>query len=327
MLKQLRKSARSFFQATILFAMVLSASAAIAIPAPPEQSISEGPTATLPSATDPRITEFNQPHMSWLPQQPARNQLLVFIPGTGGKPKEHFGFAETAASLGYHVISLMYPDALAAQKMCSRSNDPDAYLKFRLAIIQGGTIGPGRVIAPADCIESRLAHLLRYLNQQQPSNGWGRYLAANGMPSWSNIAVAGQSQGGGHAYMIAKYHKVARVIMTGSPKDFSFFFNRPAVGFDGKTETPLDRFFSFNHVQDNGHGGTHEQNMATLKQIGLTKLGVCNVDASASGFEGAHVLVLTAPLEDGKGAHGAPLSDQFPICPQVWKYMLTAAVQ
>src|SRR5262249_44458502 len=72
------------------------------------------PASTLPSATDPRIKTFNEPHMSWLPVGPPRHQLLLFLPGTGGKPRSQFPFANTAAELGYHVTFLMYPDALAA---------------------------------------------------------------------------------------------------------------------------------------------------------------------------------------------------------------------
>jgi len=50
--------------------------------------------------------------------------LLLFLPGTNGHPQEDFPLAETASELGYHVISLMYPDTIAAQQICRDSSDP-----------------------------------------------------------------------------------------------------------------------------------------------------------------------------------------------------------
>ncbi len=82
-----------------LLPLLLCALLSVAQPA-----LSRNPTATLPSVTDAQIKDFDQPHLSWLPTVPQREQLLVFLPGTGGSPKKRFPLAETAAALGYHVI-------------------------------------------------------------------------------------------------------------------------------------------------------------------------------------------------------------------------------
>jgi pimeloyl-ACP methyl ester carboxylesterase len=47
---------------------------------------------------------------------------------------------------------------------------------------------------------------------------------------FGRMILAGHSQGGGHAAFIAMRHEVARVLMFGSPKDFSTRFNQPADG-------------------------------------------------------------------------------------------------
>jgi len=129
------------------------------------------PVAVLPSATDARITAFDAPHLVWLPEGRARNQLLVFLPGTGGTPEKALfhPFAATAARLGYHVVALMYPDNLASQKKCGESADPDAYVKFRLAIIRGGAIGPHRTVASYDSIESRARARALHRRRPRPS--------------------------------------------------------------------------------------------------------------------------------------------------------------
>jgi len=283
------------------------------------------PVAVLPSATDARITAFDAPHLVWLPEGRARNQLLVFLPGTGGTPEKALfhPFAATAARLGYHVVALMYPDNLAAQKKCAQSSDPDAYLKFRNAILRGGVLGPHRVIQPQDSIESRLAKLLVYLDAHQPQRGWGQYLLPGGRVRWRRVAVAGQSQGGGHSYMLGKNHEVARVIMFGSPKDYSFRFDAPARGFDGSTRTPLKRFFAYNHVRDNGNGCTHDQQAKILRQIGLPRLGVADADAQPPPFGHARVIYTNVDLGASTKFHGSVLQGRLSVNPPVWTYMLT----
>jgi len=286
------------------------------------------PISVLPSDTDRRISAFDSPHLAWLPEGSARNQLLLFLPGTGGKPEKGLfhPFAAAAAGLGYHVVALMYPDNVASQKKCSQSRDPDAYLKFRNAIIRGGAIGPRRVIPSQDSIENRLEKLLVYLDAKQPHRGWGQYLMPRGGVLWRMVAVAGLSQGGGHSYMIGKNHEVARVLMFGSPKDYSFRFEAPAKGFDSKTKTPLRRFFAYNHVRDNGNGCTHEQQKRILGQIGLLDLGISDVDNPPPSFGHAHVLYTDANLGNSTKFHGSVLKGSLRVNPPVWKYMLTEPV-
>jgi hypothetical protein len=286
------------------------------------------PAAVRPSETDPRITEFNSAHLVWQPEGKARNELLLFLPGTGGTPQTGPArfFAATGAKVGYHVILLMYPDNVAAQQMCARSNDPDAYLKFRNGIICGGAIGRGRSIQPQDSIESRVQKLLVYLRKRQRDCGWDRYLNRDGGIRWRLVAAAGQSQGGGHAYMLGKNHELARVVMFGSPKDYSLRFDAPAKGFDGNTKTPLARFFAYNHVRDNGNGCNHEQQLKILGKIGLTDLGTANVDRPSRSFGHAHVLFTNVDLPDPAKFHGAGLSPRLQVNFPVWKYLLTEPV-
>ncbi len=283
-------------------------------------------TATLPSDTDPRIQDFNEPHISWLPKGAPRKQLLLFIPGTGGKPTANFRFAKTASDLGYHVIFLMYPDNIAAQKKCGDSPEPNADMNFRLAIIQGGVIGPRRRISPPDSMLNRLRRLLAYLDKKQPGQGWSQYLDAKQDIAWQNLVLSGSSQGGGHAYVLAKFNKVARVIMFASPKDYSFYYNRPAAGFDGKTATPLNRFFAFNHMEDNGNGCTHAQQVEIFKQIGLDKLGIVNADSCGGNFKHARLIYSDEQLPDKK-YHPSVSKGFLRVCDPVWKYMLSEPVQ
>ncbi|CAM6003823.1 unnamed protein product [Sphagnum balticum] len=295
-----------------------------------------GVTSTLPSDTDPGITQFNDPHLSWLPYTKPRNELLVFVLGTNGKPRR-LPFLETAAQLGYHVISLMYPCDVAAQQVCPNSDDPNAYMNFRLEIIQGQDLSNAISVSRTDSIENRLRKLIKYLTIHQPGQGWDQYMDNFGEPKWSKIGFAGQSQGGGHAYVISKVHEVARVMMFGSPKDYSHYFNAPARGFDSNTKTPLDRYFAFNHMEDKIGLCNHEQQMEIFRQMGLLALGSADADHPQPSYNHAHLIFTDGQMPDMSEMvhiHNFALNNSTvissngqPICPPVWKYMLTEPVK
>lgn len=277
--------------------------------------------ATLPQLTDPRITA-GPSHYSWLPQGPVRQQLLLFLPGTGGDPQAEMPFARLASRLGYHVISLSYPDRIAAQVACGNSPDPEAHMRFRLAIIQGGQF-PRHTISHADSIQHRVRALLQFLARQQRGAGWDAYLNGNTV-RWDRVAVSGSSQGGGHAYVISKVHEVARVIMFSSPKDYSFHFRRPPRGFDANNRTPAGRYFAFNHLGDDAHGCTHRQHVETLQQMQLLGQGVATVEVARSPYGHAHLLYTGAPVPPGK-EHGSVI--KFEQFAPVWTYLLTEPVR
>jgi hypothetical protein len=314
----MRRPVRTRFPARVLFGVLLATGVARAA----------APLSIRPSDTDPRISEFNSPHLAWTPAGTSRNRLLVFLPGTGGTPRDalHYAFLTTAAGLGYHVVALMYPDKIAAQRQCSHSDDPDAYLKFRRAVIRGGVIGVGRTIAAYDSIESRLTKLLAYLDAHQPGQGWAGYLGRDGGIQWRLVAAAGHSQGGGHSYMLGKDHEVDRVLLFGSPKDYSFHFDAPARGFDANTKTPLDRFFVYNHVGDNKNGCTHLEQLKIVRQIGLVDLGVADADTEKLTNSHAHVIYTNTALQRPADFHSCILNGNLSINQPVWEYMLTAPV-
>ena len=152
-------------------------------------------------------------------------------------------------------------------------------------------------------------------------------LAAVGGVQWPALAVAGQSQGGGHAYTLGKLNPVARVLMFGSPKDYSFYFRAPAKGFDAHTQTPLKRFFAYNHVRDDGNGCTHEQQRQILRQIGLLDLGVADVDRGQPPYGHAHVLYTDADPGPAQKFHPAVLNGRLPGNRPVWTYLLTEPIE
>lgn len=284
-------------------------------------------TSVLPSETDKAINTFDDPHSVYYDAEPKkRGELLVFIPGTNGKTLGTKLFCRLAVSLGYHVISLMYPDDKSATAVKS-SSDKDAFTKFRKEIIYGGDLSPAISVDRANSIENRLIKLLQYLDKGKADQKWGQFLKQDGGLNYEKIAFSGQSQGGGHAALIAMDHKVARVLMFSSPKDYD---NEPASWY-GKGATPSSRFFAFVHEQDK-QGCTYPQQLEILKKLNMT--GVADVDKTKSPFSKVQIFTTNYPgtpvtslvahtciVGDG----GTPKDDnRRPIFEPVWRYMLTA---
>ena len=290
------------------------------------------PQLITPSTTDKAIDSFDLPHHVYINRKvKPRKQLVVFLPGTGGDGRGGRLISQTAADLGYHAVSLSYPSSVPAA-ICQRETDIDCFEKFRMEIITGedrsGLISVNR----ANSIESRLLKLVLYLKGKAPADGWENFIDAKGELRWENLVLTGQSQGGGHAPLMAKFNKVARVIMYSSPKDYDVQRGRPAAWY-ASGKTPIDRFFSFNHMQDK-QGCDYKQQLEILRTLGSYKFGEpVNVDTARPSYNNSRILVTNHPgttvtsaeahtmiMGDSRTPRGA---DGALLFKPVWIYMLT----
>lgn len=292
-----------------------------------------------PSETDAAIKNFDVPHfviadrhivVDHDPARPAdRHQLLLWLPGTlppgatGEGPGGAAAFCELAAELGYHVIVLKYPNDESAS-ICRSDRSPRAFEDFRLALIQGGNSTHIR-ISRTDSIENRLIKLLEYLGRTRTDEDWGQFLVG-GAINWERIAVAGQSQGGGHAALIGIKHRVARVICTGAPKDYSLARGEPAAWMTEPSATPKACFFAFNHRQDH-QGCSPEQQLENLHALKLDAYGpLVNVDQEAPPYRHSHCLTTNDPGThlESSAAHTSVMNGRnAAVFGAVWRYMLT----
>jgi pimeloyl-ACP methyl ester carboxylesterase len=224
----------------------------------------------------------------------------VYLPGTGGKAGAGGRFNAAAAGEGYHVVSLQYPDGFSISHV-HQSPDPDAFAKAREGVVRGGPVAGKVHVTQPNCIENRLTMLLRHLAKEFPAEGWKEYLTDTQGPAWEKLVLAGSSQGGGHAAYMAMRYKVARVVMFGAPKDFSVHFDRPAKWFGAEGATPVQRFFSFVHSADEGHGCSYRQQLENYRAMGLSpKYPVVEADRDAP--PGRHSRLLTSKPGGGGAA-------------------------
>ena len=275
----------------------------------------------LPSATDPAIKTFDNPHWIYVNRDIVvehkadlaqdRHELYLFINGTHeqGTPRGSKGpiaFCDLAADLGYHVVVLAYPNDIPAS-VCRNDNNPKAFEEFRMTIIRGGR-SKHISVEQSDSIENRLVKLLQHLEKIWPRENWGQFLNEDGTIKWESIAVGGQSQGGGHAALIAIKHRVARVICTGSPKDYNQKRNVPAAFYREESAIPKGCFFAFNHRQDYTGGTSPEQLLKNLKALELDAFGPpADVDTESFPYHHARILMTAYPVVNVTGSQSEGL--------------------
>ena len=285
-----------------------------------------------PSDTDSAIQRFNLPHRIFLDgSAAARGQLLVFLPGTGATTADQDAFGRTAASIGYHVVYLMYPNDVPAA-VCQDDEDENTFERFRHEIIAGGDRDPRVNVDRADSIENRVVQLVRWLASNRATEGWRQFLTGDSL-DWRRVVLAGHSQGGGHAQLLSKYHAVARVLVFGSPKDYNRRHGRPAAWYGGGA-TPAGRMFAFVHEQDT-QAISYQEQLENLQASGLTT--IADTDKLAPPYRDAHVLTTNqggASTNSGLAHLGLIFdftlprgSDGRPHYQPVWMYMLTTPVE
>jgi len=272
-------------------------------------------------ATDPSLTSDHRAHWAYLqPGVKPRGQLLVYLPGTHNSGKAENAFNSFAAQQGYHVLSLSYICGISVA-IFRKSPDPKAFLKGRKNIIYGTAPIAELQVDPANSILNRLVKALSYLDKAYPKEGWGAYLNKDQLV-WSKLAFAGLSQGGGHACLLGKQHGVARVVMFGSPKDYSLYFKRPADWLSMPSQTPITCFFCFNHSLDEKHGCTYAQQVENYKALGLSqRFPIVDVDNNAPPYRHTRLLTSHRPADIPKHNHGVVVGDS--NYSDAWKYLLT----
>jgi hypothetical protein len=211
----------------------------VALPAP-ARAESAGLAVQLvkPSKTDPAIARFDEPHYVVAPRAGALpDSLVVFMPGTGGKPTNLIPFLNAVAQQGHRVIGLQYNNSPAVVQTCRADPQPECSGDFRHERLFGGNPSPEIDNSDAESVSQRLVSLLAHLDRRHPDDGWGRYLDGKA-PDWSRITVSGLSQGSGMAAYLAKKKTVARVVLFSSPWDFHGAQGTPApwLALDSATE-------------------------------------------------------------------------------------------
>lgn len=286
-----------------------------------------------PIETDPAISA-GAPHFI-APARPAKfvaadaepsdGKLFVFFPGTGARPDDYTNLIENAAANGYTAIGLSYRNEIAVRSLCTLggpgAGDPDCQEKVRTEIITGEDSSELVDVSFSDSITHRLTELLDYLAVTDGSADWGGFLI-DGAPNWSSIAVAGHSQGGGHAAFLGKLEQVDRSILFSSTENADWT-RKPGI-------TASQRYFGFAHSLEQPYTSIINS-WASLALPGQLE----NIDDGAP-TNGSQRLFTSRPLCSGSSTdsayHQCTSSDAFtprddigaPVFTDIWDLLLTS---
>lgn len=240
-----------------------------------------------PSKTDPQIKDADPSnkgfgdHVVGIPSQ-GSNGLWVHLTGTSGKPylpnaRRYLNevWINELMGQGYTVLDLAYDNEVAINDTCSSETGKatnNCAGAARLEILTGIDASPVREVNVANSVRHRVAALIDYL----ADNGFALPDGSHPFTDWSTIRVSGHSQGGGHAYYLAKYSGVKFACFLGSPYDVSD--NVPAPPAPAKNiadwyldtsanKTPVRQMGAFLTTADDSYGAF----TSAYDIIGLTK--------------------------------------------------------
>lgn len=251
------------------------------------------------TATDNAITAApaagEAPHVAINPSPAvtARGRLLVFLPGTQGRPTQYTYLLRAGTARGFHAVGVNYMNQTAMGVLCQTSLVPDCYWTARTEVVFGnGTPVAGQAaVTRANGIVNRLNKLLGWLHATYPAEGWGQYLLADNTVDWSKVILAGHSQGGGHVGVLAKSVALARAVYFSSPEDWNDLADRPATWMALRPNvTPASAQYGFGADADplvpNAHAFANWDNLGLAKPAS----GPVSVDGSSAPFGNARQL-------------------------------------
>lgn len=291
--------------------------------------------AVSPPNTDPDINPVLAPaafHRVHVPTNAPRNRLLVFLPGSNARPSASTTLLETAADAGLHAIGLVYVNTFIVNDLGGA--DCAAYEPIRREIIEGQDYSPLVSVSEADSIINRLTKLVQYMDGIFPAQNWGHFLDAGNQVIWSNLILAGHSQGGGHAAVIARHREVGRCILFSTA---DWCGDQPADWVTASNATPAFRYFGFHHEGDAIVSFPRAQQFWDALGLSASTPQVQFEAAPGPPYEDAHLFRTTlTPLNgNGSAAHNAtaldantPTNSQgHVIFRELWRYMLTGPLR
>ncbi|NGY05124.1 BPSS1187 family protein [Solimonas terrae] len=301
-----------------------------------------------------RVYSQNAKHYVLQPDKAGRkNVLVIFLGGSGSTPSDYSTFAEYAASLGYGVLDLQYPNGLAVGTTCMLSDACFTNLRGETSFGARVAYAPGMAsfnstatLVDADnSIVSRVVNLIDYLahNASLDRAYWAQFLTANAnspystsgsgkaYPNWSKIVIAGHSQGGGDAAFIAMHLPAStparRVVLFSAPNDS--IGGGSASWIAGPSATPPAKFWGM-HAQDEGTYGQYVSlnwlNLGGLGVGGPNSLEILLGDFGIAAL--THRLVLNSAGSSLTQHDSTAANDPYGRYPEdrvkAWAYLLTA---
>lgn len=200
-----------------------------------------------PKECDPRVVDWTAPHYLSRNERVADAGLLCLIlPGTGGLPRDYRKLADQAADLGFHALALRYPNDTSINELAA--GDLSLHEPLRGTILDGQPRAGRGGLAAGESLLDRLRAVLARASEARPAENWGQFLS-DGAIAWERVAAVGHSLGGGYAALLARDHRLERVVLLGWA-DWDRARGDLADWIAGPWATPADRRFHMRHRRD-----------------------------------------------------------------------------
>ncbi len=304
--------------ATFISCLILSSCKKNDTPAPDNSLPQNISVLVKPMETDNNYAATQESHYVVRNSKTHLNKLLLFIGGSYSVPKNYNIVCDHGATIGLDVISLSYPNEIAAAPL-GTSSDRFIFDNYREELCFGSQVSNEVSVNQLNCITTRTAKLLLYLKSTYPDQNWGQYLSSTNTVLWYKIVVAGHSQGSGHACYLGKKNLVDRVVMFSGPNDYSIYYSSAANWLSQNGQTPLAKQFSLLHTQD--------EIVPFNYQVANTRaLGLLSPTQSPTQIDN-----LTSPYSNGRSLsvnisaisnHNSTIGGNSKL-PSVWTYMFT----
>lgn len=269
-----------------------------------------------PGATDVRPSGMTFRHAYCFPVGASFNgKLVLYLSGTLENPEVQSDFATRACSLGFAAVALSYPNEVDSRTACTSNSA--CYENFRREIVYGQDVAPDPIrVNQTNSILGRFLGVMAYLAERERYfPAWASLHERVAMRDFSQVVVAGHSQGAGHALYIAREFPVERVIMLGGVTDRvnSGLSNNMAPAWIASwsnmtSRTSSSRFFGFNH-QDDGVA-IYRQVLSNYDSLMLPAAECDFLEAGAYPMGCHRVRVPTARC-GGSDAHNAVMLGTF----------------
>ena len=272
-----------------------------------------------PHETDIRYAPGEKPHYIVCSTETTAENLFLFIGGSYSVPENYYLICNFAASTGFDVISLSYPNNVPAAPL-GGSSDLFIFDTYRDEICFGNPVSDAVSVDSLNAIYTRTVTLLQYLADTFPHENWEQFLTAQNTPQWDKIVVGGHSQGAGHACYLGKALSLAGVLMFSGPNDYSTYYDAPGNWLSQTGQTPINRHFALLHVNDQLVPFANQ--VANLRGLGVLETGQdpLPVDNLSPPYGNAHAMGINIPAISN---HNATVGSNS-ILPDIWEYMLGA---
>lgn len=195
-------------------------------------------------------------HLAMVPTAGAKlKTLFVFFHGTTESASSCTRLGRLGSQLGYFTVLISYKSVPSVRSLCnwwdcvSCTENNECFEGIRDERVFGANQSKIDKTTWNDSLEGMLVYVLKKMSTIDPQ--WKQFLQNDALPDYSNMIVAGHSQGAGHAAFIASRYKVKRVILFSGTHEVAAWNTRSR---NPTFQTPSDRIYAFSHIQDTSGG-------------------------------------------------------------------------